>query len=154
MLSRSRNFLILLIFFSEKKADLQSKYFPVWLHNCVRAGLYRVIRWLQAVRLFLILLWSNRFKVHLVVGFQNIPKAQLTWHSAQLAQWNWAITARWTPVLLKINKKLRLQTLFHHECDYCDLKKGRRYIITFCSTLISLCFTHFYTRKKNIESKI
>ena len=29
------------------------------------------------------------------------------------------------------------------------LKKVGMYIITFCSTLISLCFTHFYTRKKN-----
>jgi len=26
---------------------------------------------------------------------------------------------------LKIDKKLRLKTLFHHEYDNCDLKKGR-----------------------------
>ena len=40
-----------------KKAEL-----PEPFTDC--ASLYRLVRWLQVVKVFLIVLWSNRFKVH------------------------------------------------------------------------------------------
>ena len=46
------------------------------------------------------------------VALQSFMKAQLARHSASLAQWNWAITGRWTPVLKKIDLILGIQDIW------------------------------------------